>query len=150
MNAEQGILIVEDNEDDIILVKRALKKAGVSARLSIVTDGEQAIDYLAGTGIFEHPEKPPLPVMVLLDLKLPKRSGFEVLEWIRSHATLATLPVVVFTTSTLPRDLEKAYALGANSYLKKPVSLDDTTALLRTVGLYWLVHNERPPEVKRI
>ncbi len=149
MKDEKSILIVEDNDDDIILVQRALKKAGISNPLSIVKDGEEAIEYLAGIGRFQDENLYPVPTMVLLDLKLPKRSGLEVLGWIRAHATLAALPVVVFTTSTQSSDLEKAYALGANSYLRKPLEPEETARLLKIAGTYWLNHNEQPPQVGR-
>ncbi len=149
MGSDKSILVVEDNDDDIILVQRALKKAGVTNPMSVVRDGEEAIEYLAGIGRFQDERVYPVPSMVLLDLKLPKRNGLEVLSWIRSHASLATLPVVVFTTSTQSSDLERAYALGANSYLQKPLNPDETARLLKIAGTYWLDHNLQPPNVGR-
>ncbi|WP_334187937.1 response regulator [Noviherbaspirillum sp.] len=149
MKGDKSILVVEDNDDDIVLVQRALKKAGITNPLSIAKDGEEAIEYLAGIGRFQDEALYPVPTMVLLDLKLPKRSGLEVLGWIRSHTTLATLPVVVFTTSTQSSDLEKAYALGANSYLRKPLDPDETAQLLKIAGTYWLNHNLQPPQTGR-
>lgn len=145
----RSILIVEDNEDDVFLAQRAFRKAGVTAALHVVHDGEQAVDYLRGSGIFSDHCKHPLPTMMLLDLKLPKRSGFDVLDWVRKNSTLRALPVVIFTTSAQSSDLDRAYALGANSYLRKPATLDDTTELLKTLGLYWLAMNESPPNLQR-
>lgn len=147
--SEKCILLVEDNEDDVILVQRALRKAGVANPMHVVRDGDEAIEYLAAVGRFDDERRHPLPSLVLLDLKLPRRSGLEVLGWIRAHATLRTLPVVVFTTSTQASDLEQAYALGANSYLRKPVTPDDTLRLLHAAGRYWLDWNERPPQLRR-
>lgn len=132
------ILLVEDNEDDVILVQRSLRKAGVTAPVHVVRDGDEAITFLGAAAA-----EP--PALVLLDLKLPRRSGLEVLAWIRAHSGLSALPVVMFTTSTQDADVGEAYRLGANSYLKKPATMQETTELLRTAGLYWLVHNVRSP-----
>lgn len=144
MTENPNILLVEDNEDDVILVKRSLHKAGITAPIHVVRDGEQAIVYLyEASQPRERPEC--LPAVVLLDLKLPRRSGLEVLAWIRSHPRLSVLPVVVFTTSAQDSDVREAYALGANSYLKKPVGIHETTEVLKSAGLYWLTHNVRPP-----
>lgn len=144
MTEHPNILLVEDNEDDVILIQRSLRKAGITAPIHVVRDGEKAIDYL------EEASQPSrqsecLPAVVLLDLKLPRRSGLEVLAWIRAHSRLAMLPVVVFTTSAQDSDVREAYALGANSYLKKPVGIHETTEVLKSAGLYWLTHNIRPP-----
>lgn len=148
MSDQRSILLVEDNEDDVILIQRALKKGGIAAPVHIARDGDEAVDFLTRADQFRETRSTSLPTMVLLDLKLPKRNGFEVLQWIRSHVSLAQLPVVVFTTSTQHSDLERAYGLGANSYLKKPVTMGQTTELLRTVGIYWLTCNEPPPIVQ--
>lgn len=134
------ILLVEDNEDDVILVQRSLRKAGVTAPVHVVRDGDEAIIFLGGAADAAQP-----PALVLLDLKLPRRNGLEVLAWIRAHPDLSALPVVMFTTSTQDADVGEAYRLGANSYLKKPATMQETTELLRTTGLYWLVHNVRSP-----
>lgn len=133
------ILLVEDNEDDVILVQRSLRKAGVTAPVHVVRDGDEAITFLGAADAAEP------PALVLLDLKLPRRNGLEVLAWIRAHPGLSALPVVMFTTSTQDADVGEAYRLGANSYLKKPATMQETTELLRTTGLYWLVHNVRSP-----
>lgn len=144
MTEYPNILLVEDNEDDVILVQRSLRKAGIAAPIHVVRDGEKAIVYLEEIcQSLQQPEG--MPAIVLLDLKLPRRSGLEVLAWIRSHPRLATLPVVIFTTSAQDSDVKQAYALGANSYLKKPVGIHETTEVLKAAGLYWLTHNVRPP-----
>jgi len=148
MKEESSILLVEDNEDDVILVQRALRKAGVVIPIHVARDGDEAVSCLEGSGKFLQ-QPPLLPAFVLLDLKLPRRSGLEVLEWIRAHPTLRSLPVVVFTTSTQDSDVSKAYALGVNSYLKKPAGAQETADLLKTAGLYWTTQNIRPPAVKR-
>jgi CheY-like chemotaxis protein len=149
MPANHAILLVEDNEDDVILAQRAFRKAGITVPISVVRDGDEAVEYLEGSGRYTDRYSHPLPTLVLLDLKLPRRSGLDVLRWIRANPMLATMPVVVFTTSAQQSDLEQAYSLGANSYLRKPVALEATTEVLRTAGLYWLTHNEAPPQAQR-
>lgn len=150
MEAGRNILLVEDDENDVILIQRALQKGGVDAPLHLVRDGDEAIDYFCGTGRYENTAIHPLPAIVLLDLRLPKRSGLEVLEWLKRHDSLALLPVIVFTNSTEDTDIRRAYALGANSYLKKPYTQAATTALLQVVSTYWLDRNERPPQLQRL
>jgi len=114
------ILLVEDSEDDVFLMQRALTKANITYPLQIATDGEQALQYLRGEGRFIDRRQHPAPSLVFLDLKLPYVHGFEVLAWIRGHTSLAALPVVVLTSSPEERDREKALALGAKAYLVKP------------------------------
>ena len=142
MKDSPSILLVEDNEDDVILVLRALRKAGVSAPVEVMRDGEEAIRHLNGI------DAGTLPTLVLLDLKLPRRNGHEVLEWIRAHPRLAMLPVVILTTSAEQIDVRRAYELGANSYLRKPGNPQETIDLLRSIGLYWLTFNVRPPRLQ--
>lgn len=149
MDASRRILLVEDDEDDVVLIRRALRKGGIEAPLQVVRDGDDAIDYFSGAGKYRDEALHPLPAIVLLDLRLPRRSGLEVLEWIKRHPSLALLPVIVFTNSAQDTDVRQAYALGANSYLKKPYTLQATTDLLQAVGSYWLDHNERPPALQR-
>jgi CheY-like chemotaxis protein len=150
MSSERSILLVEDNDDDVILIQRALKKGGIDAPVHVARDGDEAVDFLSGAEQSRDAASLRFPTVVLLDLKLPKRNGFEVLQWIRSHRTLAQLPVVVFTTSTQDADLARAYGLGANSYLRKPATMGETTELLKTVGVYWLSYNECPPAIPRM
>jgi CheY-like chemotaxis protein len=114
------ILLVEDNDDDVFIMKHALKGSGIDYPLQIVTDGQQALDYLSGKDKFADRERYPLPCIAFLDLKLPYVSGFEILAWIRQRPDLNSLLVVVLTGSSENKDCEKAYALGARSYLVKP------------------------------
>ena len=145
MEASRNILLVEDDENDVVLVQRALRKGGIDVPIVVAHDGDEAVDYFLNAGQHAHDALQALPTVVLLDLRLPKRSGLEVLEWLKSHERFARVPVVVFTNSAEDRDVEQAYALGANSYLKKPYTLAATTALLKTVSAYWLDHNVRAP-----
>lgn len=121
MNTEgRRILLVEDNEDDVFLMRRALKTARLPLEISVAHDGQEAIDYLSGLGDFADRTKYPLPSLVLLDLKMPRRHGFEVLSWIRAEPTLKDLTVVVLTSSPEERDRKKASELGAHAYRVKP------------------------------
>ena len=143
---EKPILIVEDLKADAVLIERSLRKARITNPCNIVSDGQQAIDYLAGTGQYSDRSRFRTPVLMLLDLKLPRRDGFEVLTWIRQQDVLKRLPVVVLTASNRSGDINRAYDLGANSYLVKPVEDDALVELFRTLDLYWLILNE-PPEL---
>lgn len=142
--AKATVLLVEDDPDDVLLIRRAFAKAGLLASMELVGDGERAIQYLSGAEPFVSRERFPLPVVVLLDLKLPKRSGFEVLEWLRSQPGLRRIPVVVLTGSAQSSDVNRAFDIGANSYLVKPVGLEALTDIMKTLNLYWLLMNERP------
>ena len=135
---DREILLVEDNPDDEELTVRALRKANITNRITVVRDGAQAIDRLLGTGRSRE-----LPVVVLLDLKLPKVDGLDVLRRIRSEERTRFLPVVVFTSSGEERDIVESYNLGANGYVRKPVSFDEFTQAVQRVGLYWILTNER-------
>ena len=141
---EQPLLIVEDNSDDRILLQRAFRRARLANPVHMVTDGEEAVAYLLGEGRFADREANPFPVLVLLDLKHPRRSGLEVLKWMREHPTLRRLPVVVLTSSKEQSDINVAYDLGANSYLTKPVEFDALIELVSTLNLFWLLLSERP------
>jgi CheY-like chemotaxis protein len=139
------ILLVEDDPNDQLLIRRAFTRAKLMNPLRLARDGDEAVDYLAGDGAFADREANPLPALVMLDLKLPRRSGLEVLEWLRSQAgSLGRTPVVVLTSSRENRDVDRAYELGANSYLVKPVDFDGLLEMIRTTGLYWTVLNEGP------
>jgi CheY-like chemotaxis protein len=139
------ILLVEDNPDDVLLARRALKKAALPASMQVVEDGDEAVAYLDGSGRFGDRARHPLPALVLLDLKLPKRSGLEVLRWVRNQSGLDTTPVVVLTSSGEDEDIQKAYALGANSYLQKPVAFNALVQLLGVLELYWFRNNLTVP-----
>lgn len=138
------VLLVEDDPNDVLLVKRAFRKAGTNAPLHVVNDGQAAVDYLAGHGIYADRFAYPLPALLLLDLKLPRKSGHEVLEWLRNHGALNRMPVVVLTSSKESTDVNRAYDLGANSYLVKPVAFADLLKMAQTLDLYWLQLNEAP------
>lgn len=139
------ILLVEDNLDDVRLTKRALQKNNISNDLVVVNDGAEAMEYLlnAVTGI----NSTVLPTVTLLDLKLPKVNGLEVLQWIRAHDHLKRLPVVILTSSKEEQDILTSYDLGANSYIRKPVDFEQFNDAVRNLGLYWLLLNEPPPKM---
>ena len=134
------ILLVEDNLSDIKLTQRAFQKSNITNTLDVVTNGAEALEYLLGTidGEYQHP----LPVVVLLDLKLPKVDGLEVLERIRSEARTELLPVVILTSSKEQEDIVSSYRLGANSYIRKPVDFQQFVESVQQLGLYWMVLNE--------
>jgi CheY-like chemotaxis protein len=133
------ILLVEDDHNDVLLIKRAFQKVKIANPIIVLNDGEQAISYLAGR---EPYIERPLPVLILLDLKLPRKSGHEVLEWLRQQQKLRRLPVVVLTASSESSDINRAYDLGANSYLVKPVTFDALVEMVKTLNLYWLIFNK--------
>jgi CheY-like chemotaxis protein len=133
------ILLVEDNQDDEVLTLRALEGQHIANRVDVVRDGAEALDFLHGEG------ERPMPELVLLDLKLPKIDGLEVLRRIRADERTALLPVVILTSSKEETDLMAGYAGGANSYIRKPVDFDEFAEAVRQLGLYWLVINESPP-----
>lgn len=136
------ILLVEDNMDDAVLLRRAFAKAGIMNAIAHIEDGDGAIAYLDGTGDYADRERHPLPCLILLDLKLPRRSGLEVLAWVRAQPGLKRLPVVVLTSSQHSTDINRAYDLGANSYLVKPVGFDTLLEMARALNLYWLLFNK--------
>jgi CheY-like chemotaxis protein len=136
------LLLVEDNEDDVFLMQRALKGARVTNPLFVVEDGQQAVDYLGGTGKFADRDKYPLPSVVFLDLKLPFLSGHDVLAWIRRQRALESLVVIVLTSSNEASDLSRCYSLGANSYLVKPPTPDQLEELAKAFKWYWLEYNQ--------
>jgi two-component system, response regulator len=139
------ILLVEDNSRDEALTMRALKKSNIANDIVVVRDGVEAINYLFGTGDGEGGDLPALPQLVLLDLKLPKVNGLEVLLKIRADKRTRRLPVVVFTSSSEEEDMMKSYDLGANSYVRKPIESEQFAEATRQVGLYWLLLNQPVP-----
>jgi CheY-like chemotaxis protein len=143
--ADKPILLVEDNDDDASLLLRALHAAGIQNPVHIVTDGEQAREYLKGCGKYTDRALYPLPSLILLDLKLPRVSGFEVLEWIQKDTTLPPLVVVVLSSSGEPRDINMAYRFGARSYLVKPPTAASFVDLAHGLKSYWLQLNQPPP-----
>lgn len=139
------ILLVEDNPDDEALTLRALRKSNIANAVVVARDGVEALDFLFGTGTHAGRDARDPPTLVMLDLKLPKVSGLEVLRKLRADGRTARTPCVVFTSSTEEQDLVKSYEFGANSYVRKPVDFARFSDAVRQLGMYWLLVNERPP-----
>lgn len=140
----KNILLVEDNPDDVKLTLKALERERVGNHVQIAADGVEALDYLLGTGKFAGRDTSIMPQVILLDLKMPKMDGLEVLKRIRSDEKTKLLPVVILTTSSEDKDRIESYRLGANSYIRKPVDFAQFSAAVKQLGLYWLVINEAP------
>ena len=143
---DKVIMLVEDNPDDELLTKRALLKNNIGNEVVVAHDGVEALDYLLCRGEYADRDPKVQPQIILLDLKLPKLTGLEVLREIRQNKYTRLLPVVILTSSKEEKDLIEGYSLGANSYIRKPVDFDQFTESVRQLGLYWLVLNESPPE----
>ena len=139
------ILLVEDNPDDVALTIRAFRKNDISNKIIVAKDGVEALDYLFKTGMYASRDIKEIPVIVLLDLKLPKIDGLEVLRKIRQNEFTRLLPVVILTSSTEEQDKISGYNLGANSYVRKPVNFTDFIEAIKSLGLYWLIWNETAP-----
>jgi two-component system response regulator len=138
------ILLVEDNPSDIKLTKRALEQSQITNELIVAEDGGEALDYLFGTGQYAGRDIRIIPAVVLLDLKLPRIDGLEVLKKIRANERTSLLPVVILTSSDQEKDIIASYKIGANSYIRKPVDFNQFAEAVRTLGLYWLLLNEPP------
>jgi CheY-like chemotaxis protein len=132
------VLLAEDDENDVLLMQRAFKRSRKQDHLQIVRDGQEVIDYLAGKNHFANRASHPLPSLLILDLKMPRKTGFEVLEWLKLQPTLKRIPAIILTSSNQPRDVTKAYDLYANSYLVKPNAFEDLVKLTETAQNYWL------------
>jgi CheY-like chemotaxis protein len=139
------ILQIEDDEGDVLLLQHAFRAAEIHEVVQVAADGQEAIDYLSGTGHFSDRTKYPLPNLVLLDLKLPDKSGLQVLEWMRAQPALRTTVVVALTSSSLRADVQRAYELGANSYVVKPSGIQKLTELARSLRSWWLGYNQFAP-----
>ncbi len=139
------ILLVEDNPKDEALTRRALAKSNIINEIVVAHDGVEALEYFAGTGVFADRDVSVMPQLVLLDLKLPKVDGLEVLRRLRADKRTRRLPVVVFTSSSEEEDVISSYSLGANSYVRKPVEFEQFLEATKQLGLYWLVLNEAVP-----
>lgn len=144
MNPGATLLIAEDDENDLFFLQRAFESANVKNPLSIARDGQEAIDYLSGTGDYADRIKFPLPHLFLLDLKMPRKTGMEVLEWLCEQPELRCLPVVVFSSSANCKDIERAYELGANAFVVKPSSMAKRAELAKAMALFWLESNSPP------
>jgi len=142
--SKKSILLVEDNPDDEALTRRALQRNRIGNELIVVRDGAEALDYLFGTGSYQGRDLSEMPQVVLLDLKLPKIDGLEVLRRLRAHPPTRVLPVVILTSSDEEQDILRGYELGANSYVRKPVEFAEFVEAVGKLGLYWLVLNEGP------
>jgi two-component system response regulator len=148
MKEQRLILLVEDNDDDVELTLRALRRNRVANRVDVVRDGAEALEYLFATGSYAGRDVRDTPNLVLLDLKLPKVGGLEVLERLRADPRTHRLPVVILTSSNVESDLARSYDLGANSYIRKPVDFTQFMEAVNQLGLYWLVLNEAPPSAE--
>lgn len=145
ISPDRPILLVEDNPDDVELTRRAFRKNNLLNPIVVAEDGAAALDYLFGRGAWEGRDLHDRPALVLLDLKLPKIEGIEVLRSIREDPRSQTIPVVILTTSREDRDVVESYRLGANSYVRKPVDFNEFIEAVRNLGMYWLLINEAPP-----
>jgi CheY-like chemotaxis protein len=148
MNLRKSFLLVEDNESDIDLTRRAFLKARITNEFIVVEDGQEALDYLRGEGPYAGRDASDTPTVVLLDLKLPKVPGLEVLRQIRADPRLRRIPVVILTSSKEEEDIAAGYDLGVNSYVRKPVDFKEFQTAIENLGLYWLLLNEPNPPVK--
>ena len=138
------ILLVEDNADDALLLKDAFHEVNIINSILVLENGKKAIAYLKGKGIYVNRKQYPLPILILLDLKLPILSGFEVLQWLKQQPILKRIPVLIMTSSNIPEDINKAYDWGANSYLVKPVDSEDLIRISQQIATYWLGFNLMP------
>jgi len=139
------LLIVEDEENDVLFLKDALRKANILSPIQVVDDGRLALDYLGGVGKYADRKTYPLPSVIFLDLKLPQVNGLAILKWIREEPSLPSMLVMILTASSLDEDIERAYRLGANSYVVKPSSRDKLVEVLKDFNNWWFKHNEPPP-----
>ncbi len=139
-----AILLAEDDENDLFFMQRAFNQSQIANPLHHVKDGEDAIAYLKGEGEFADRTRFPLPYLILLDLKMPRKNGFEVIQWIREQPGLKRFPIVVLTSSKEDPDINRAYELGANTYLVKPVKFEGLVEMMKTLKLYWLILAEKP------
>jgi CheY-like chemotaxis protein len=142
------VLIAEDDENDVELLRRSFRQAGLDVPIHVVMDGEACMAYLSGLGKYSNREEYPLPDLLLLDLKMPRMNGFEVLKWIREQPSLGALRVVVLTSSERIRDINLAYQLGANSFLTKPLNFVDFTNTIQAMYNFWMLHSKKP-EIER-
>src|SRR5688500_9564098 len=138
MMGDPCILLAEDDENDVFFFERAAREANIANQISVVRDGQSAIDYSSGAGEFSDRNRFPLPCVIVLDLKMPRKTGMEVLEWLRAQSRVRTIPVIIFSSSAQGDDVEQAYALGANAFVVKPASVQKRTEFARLLKEFWL------------
>jgi CheY-like chemotaxis protein len=144
MHRQCTILIVDDDENDIFFVKRAFTEIDVHCTFHVLKNGQEVVDYLIGDGAYANRDVYPIPMMILMDLKMPIMDGFEVLTWLRSRPGIKVIPTIVFSSSDVPSDITRAYDLGANSFMTKSVTYDGLLLKLQTLSRYWLEHCKHP------
>lgn len=144
MNASYCVLLVEDDQNDVLFMERAFRKANIPNPICVAHDGREAIDYLSGTGRFANRNQHPLPCLIILDLKMPRMTGMDVLQWLREQPVLYCLPVIVLSSSSHRNDVERAYRLGANAFVLKPGSNEERGKLAQLIKEFWLELNEPP------
>ena len=147
MENDFSILIAEDDPNDVMLLEMAIRKNGITNPVNVVRDGEEAVEYLEGKGQYGDRHKFPFPNVIITDVKMPRRNGMEVVEWVRHHPKCSIIPIVMLSGSRIENDVVKAYKLGANSYFTKPTTLDELTELIRLAFDYW-IRCEQPPKPK--
>jgi CheY-like chemotaxis protein len=138
------LLVVDDNEDDVFFMQRAVAQAGIPNPIQVASDGQAAVDYLRGVGQFSDRQKYPLPCLVLLDLKLPGLAGLDVLRWLREQKQFEVLPVIILSSSTQEIDIDAAYRLGVNAYLAKPPDANTLADVMKVINQFWLQLNRAP------
>ena len=144
MKSDRSFLVAEDDENDVFFLQRAFQQAKIENPLHVVRDGQEAIDYLSGAGKFSDRNLYPLPHLFILDLKMPRKTGLDVLRWLHEQPELGCLPVLVLSSSAQRTDIDKAYELGANAFVVKPASLEKRVELAKLIGAFWLEFNEGP------
>ena len=150
MTPSELVLVAEDNPDDALLLRRAIDKAGITARVKIVSDGEEMLLYLQGRGAYANRIANPLPTLMILDLKMPRKTGLEVLQWIDENPEVAVVPTIVLSASNLEKDVRAAYNLGANTYFVKPTTFEELVETMRTVEKYWRQAMKVRPDEKTV
>jgi DNA-binding response OmpR family regulator len=138
------ILVADDSDDDVLFLRRSFEKAQANAVLRHVTDGVTAIDYLVGRGLYAERKNYPFPQLMILDIKMPRKDGFDVLEWVRGEGNLRSLPIIMWSSCGQQREVDRAFELGANSYLVKPTSLAELDAMVRALRDFWLLSSMLP------
>src|SRR5262245_35498859 len=144
MKSNRSVLIAEDDENDVFFLQRAFQQAKIENPLHVVRDGQEAIEYLSGTGSFSDRNAHPLPYLFILDLKMPRKTGMDVLVWLQEQPELRSVPVLILSSSAQLGDIERAYELGANAFIVKPATLEKRVDMAKLIGTFWLELNEGP------